>query len=259
MTEDYLRGQVAIITGAGGGFGAAVATEFAERGANLVLNDLPSAQEKVESTITLAHKLGVEAVFAPGDATAAADVTGPADLAVKTWGTVDVLVNLVGGSVGDARRRLWDMADDEWRRTIELNLTTTFTSMKAVLPIMMEKRGGRIVNTASTAWAGSDGSPAYSAAKAAVVALTRTASLQVASYDVNVNAVAPGLSRTGALTRVGLSDADAIPDEWLARIPLGRINEAADVAAAISYLVSPMARNITGQLLTVAGGQNPSL
>lgn len=257
MADAYLDGQVAIVTAAAGGFGRAVASELARRGARLVVHDLPATEETLEELVAGITDGGGAGVACLGDATMEADIVRPAVVALETWGRIDVLVNLVGGSVGPVRCAAWEQALDDWQRTLDLNLTATFNATRSVLPTMIEQRHGKIVNTASTAWAGLPINPAYAAAKAGVVALTRTVSAQVAPYDINVNAIAPGLSRTGVLHRVGF--AGDVPEEVLRTIPLGRINEPEDVAATISFLVSPMAQNISGQLITVAGGQNPSL
>ncbi len=256
----YLEGQVAIVTAAGGGIGSAVATALSARGARVVLQDLPTAEETVIGIVERITAAGGEALLCLGDATVDEDVSRPAALAMATWGRIDVLVNLVGGSVGPVRSPIWEQRAVDWQRTLDLNLTATFHATRAVLPTMMARRSGRIVNTASTAWAGHPNNAAYASAKAGVVGFTRTVSQQLAPYDINVNAVAPGISRTGALTRMNLArDGSDLPEDVIAEIPLRRINEPEDVADTISFLVSPAARNISGQLITVAGGQNPSL
>ena len=260
MNERYLDGQVAIVNAAGGGFGGAVALELAARGARLVLQDLPAAEEAVTTVADEITAAGGEAHACLGDALVLADVNLPAELALATWGRIDVLVNIVGGSVGPVVSKVWEQSVADWQRTLDLNLSTVFHFSRSVIPTMIGRRSGKIVNTSSLAWGGHPNNAAYSAAKAGVVAFTRTLSQQLAPYDVNVNAVAPGFSRTGALVRVGFArDGSDVPESLLSSIPLGRINEPEDVASTISFLVSPMARNISGQLITVAGGDNLSL
>jgi len=128
-----------------------------------------------------------------------------------------------------------------------------FHCTQLAVPGMIERRAGRIVNIASTSWAGDALHPHYAAAKAAVVAFTRSCAVQLAPFGVNVNAVAPGPTLTGVAHRAGFGHRD-----W-SGIPLGRPNEPDDVADAVLFLLSDAARNISGQLLTVAGGLNPSL
>jgi len=258
MNDAFLDGQVAIVNAAGGGFGTAVAGGLARRGARVVLQDLPSAEPAVSASIARIAETGGDAVSCFADATNPDEAPKPAALALETWGRVDVLVNLVGGSVGPVKCPVWEQTIDDWVATLDRNLTATFRATQAVLPTMMERRSGKIVNTASTAWAGHPGNAAYSAAKAAVVSFTRTLSQQLAPYDINVNAVAPGISRTGFFQRMGFDEA-GVPESFTSAIPLGRVNEPDDVAGTILFLLSPTARNISGQLITVAGGQNPSL
>jgi NAD(P)-dependent dehydrogenase (short-subunit alcohol dehydrogenase family) len=167
--------------------------------------------------------------------------------ALDAWGGVDILVNNVGGVQGPYTNDLLAIDDDDWDQTLRICLKATFLCSKLVVPGMIERRSGCIVNIASTAWSG--GVAPYSVAKAGVVSFTRGLANELGRHEIRVNAVAPGAT----LTRVQHSPA------LLDHMPLHRFNEADDIAASVAFLASDDARQISGQLITVAGGSNPSL
>ena len=233
--------------------GGAVAVRLAAAGASIVLNDRVADRVDTHRAAVEAH--GVRAVSVVASTSRAEGARELLAAAMDTWGRVDVLVNVVGGIKGPVEVPVWEITDEQWDATLAISLTSAFLCTREVAPPMMRAKFGKIVNIASTSWAAPDAGlhPHYAAAKAGVVAFTQAVALQLAPYDVNVNAVAPGATRRSLVLDGGDVDGTAgLP-------PLGRVNLPEDVAEAVAYLVSPGARNVSGHLLTVAGGRNPSL
>jgi len=238
-----LAGQVAVITGGASGIGAATARRFAAEGARVALLDRDAD--------------GAEAVASEVGGTAhAVDVRDPAavDDAIGTvmagGGRIDVLVNNAG--IGDLRP-LHTVDDKLWHRLIDVNLTGTFNATRAVVPHMLAGGGGAIVNNASlSGLMPTRNEAAYSAAKAGVIALTKSGALEYGPR-VRVNCVAPGHIRT-SLTAVW----EQMPDAFAPiadAIPLGRIGEADEVAEVILFLASRRSSYVTGQTIVIDGGQ----
>lgn len=254
-SEHFLAGKVAVVTGSGGAMGGAVAVRLAQAGARIVLND--RVADRVDSHRSAVEALGVETISVVASTSRTEGANAVIAAALETWGRLDVLVNVVGGIKGPVEIPVWEITDEQWDATVAISLTSAFRCTRAAAPAMMAARAGKIVNIASTAWAAPEAGlhPHYAAAKAGVVAFTQSVALQLAPYDINVNAVAPGATRRSAALVLEGGDVD-VPS---ALPPLGRINEPEDIAEAVAYLVSPGARNVSGQLLTVAGGANPSL
>jgi NAD(P)-dependent dehydrogenase (short-subunit alcohol dehydrogenase family) len=238
-----------VVTGSGGDMGGAIALRLAAAGANIVLND--RVPERVERQRAAVEAYGVRALAIASSVSRPEGARAVVTAALDEWGRVDVLVNTVGGIKGPANASVWEITDEQWDGTLAVSLTSAFLCTRAVAPAMMAQRAGRIVNIASTSWAPPHAGlhPHYAAAKAGVVAFTSAVALQLAPYGITVNAVAPGATATDVAPLPRESD---LP-------PLGRINAPADIAGAVAYLVGPDARNVSGQLLTVAGGLNPSL
>jgi NAD(P)-dependent dehydrogenase (short-subunit alcohol dehydrogenase family) len=249
-----LAGQVAVVTGSGGAMGGAIAERLAGAGAHIVLND--RVPDRVDAHRAAVEAHGVTAVSVIASTSRPVGAQAVIAAAVDTWGRLDILVNTVGGIKGPIRSPVWEITDEQWDGTIAVSLTATFLCTREAAPVMIAQRSGKIVNIASTSWAPPDSAlhPHYAAAKAGVVAFTRAVALQLAPYDVNVNAVAPGGTRRHPDVIL-----ERVDDVGAAVPPLGRINDPADIAGAVAYLVSPDARNVSGQLITVAGGQNPAL
>jgi len=248
-----LAGQVAVVTGSGGAMGGAIAERLAAAGAHIVLNDRVPDRVDVHRAAVEAH--GVQAVSVTASTSRPAGARIVIAAALDTWGRLDILVNTVGGIKGPVEIPVWEITDEQWDGTLAVSLTATFLCTREAARVMVRQRSGKIVNIASTSWPPPHSAlhPHYAAAKAGVVAFTRAVALQLAAYDVNVNAVAPGATRRSAAV-MGDDDAAAAPLP-----PLGRINDPADIAGAVAYLVSPDARNVSGQLITVAGGLNAAL
>jgi NAD(P)-dependent dehydrogenase (short-subunit alcohol dehydrogenase family) len=248
--------KVALVTASGGMMGAAIARLLAERGYRLVVND--RNEERTKAIGDEVKASGAEVIAVQADVTLRDDVDMLIGAAVDQWGCIDVLVNVAGGIKGPIMNPIWEITDEQWSVTLATNLTSAFLTVSAALPSMMARRRGSIVNIASTSWAGSPAHSHYAAAKAGLVSFTRSIATQLGPYGVRANVVAPGGTKTRAALR---SDGGQLSDdsEHVSSIPLGRLNEPEDVANAVAFLASEEARNISGQVLTVAGGVNPAI
>jgi 3-oxoacyl-[acyl-carrier protein] reductase len=250
-------GKVAIVTGAGSGFGEAIAARFAREGARVVVSDInDESGRRVTAAI---EKEGGAARYAHADVSKAAEVKALIDSAVSGFGGLDILINNAGFShrtVG-----LWDLPEEEYDRVLATNLKGVFLGCKFAIPVMRQRGGGVIVNTASIgAVAPRPGVTVYNATKGAVVTLTRGLAGEVAQFKIRVNAVNPVAAETGFIkTALGV---DRIPDElrkqFIAGIPLGRLTQPSDVATAVLFLASPEAEFLTGVCLAVDGGRSIS-
>jgi len=270
-----LAGRVALITGAGrrGGIGAAVALRLAQDGADIVAadlcaspTDLPHAGngqwEELADVVGEAQALGVRGLPLRVDISDTASVQAMVAQIREVFGRLDILVNNAGVAVGPAA--VMHMADEAWRRTLEINATGTFLCCKYALPLMVAGgRGGRVVNMASIA--AERPKPlvsAYAASKAAILALTRSLAQEVAAHGITVNAVLPGDVDT-AMKQWGLQieaqafgrPYDEVVAAAVARIPLGRLATPGDVADLVAFLASDGAAFITGQAYNITGGR----
>lgn len=232
--------------------GAAIARQFAVEGAALVLNDLSA--RRLEQSAGAAAAAGAAVAALRGDITRRQDAEALVALAASRFGRVDILVNVVGGVQGAIFKPFLEMSEADWDGTLALNLKGTFLLTQLAAQHMLRRQYGRVVNIASAAYGGSRGQAAYSAAKAGVVAFTRTVAWELAPH-VAVNCVAPGLVRTSIVDRL----TDAEKARLVAAVPQGRMGEPAEVARTVAFLASDEASHITGEVIVVAGGLPASL
>ncbi len=252
----FTRDKVVLITGGALGLGRATAQLLAPAGARLALADRDG-----EGAARAASELGLgdRAIGLAVDVLDYAQVQRMVQTTVERFGRLDALVNTVGGSSGHGIRGArtieeLDLAD--WDRTFDLNVKSVFYCCRAAIPALRAAGGGRIVTTASIAGRSQSvlGGPQYAAAKAAVIGFTRQLAFQLAKDNITVNAVAPGPSRSERVAAIWDRRAEAERQEVLARIPLGRLGELAELAAAVAFLLSDAAGYITGHTLDVNGG-----
>jgi len=239
-----LAETTAIVTGGGSGIGRAIAHRFAAEGAGVVVADLVA--ERAEAVA--AELDGAHAVHA--DVTIAADVERLVRETKSSMGQVDVLVNNAG--FGDADDVL-EIDEEAWDREVAINLKSAFLCSRAVLPGMVERGSGVIVNIASVNGMAFFANEAYSAAKAGMINLTRSMAVRYGRHGVRVNAIAPGTIRT-PLWQERIEKEPAIFERLVRWYPLGRVGEPDDVARAAVFLASDDAAWITGEVLRVDGG-----
>jgi 2-hydroxycyclohexanecarboxyl-CoA dehydrogenase len=241
-----LSEKIAIVTGAGQGIGRAIAARLAAEGATVVVSDINQ-----DAACQAARAIGGAAMAVTADVTSAGSVTALASQAQRRFGHIDVLINNAGW---DKSGRFIDSDPADWDRIIQINLYGVLNTSKAVLPIMAEQRRGTVVNIASDAGrVGSSGEAVYSAAKGGVIAFTKATAREMARYQVTANCVCPGPADTALFAAIG-GDDPKLRDALVRAIPLRRLAEPADVAAAVAFLASDDAAFITGQTLSVSGG-----
>lgn len=251
--QGRLAGRCALVTGAGGPMGLAIALRFAAEGAALLLTDISGArlQATAAAVADLYPAAQVVAVRA--------NVLDPEEVgtmlsAMASAAPVDILINVVGGVRGALYSPLLEMEEGRWLQTMDLNLGATLLLVKRLAPGMLDRGYGRIVNFSSIAYAGERGQSDYAAAKAAVAALTRSLAMELAP-SINVNCVAPGLIDTSVVSRM---DAQLI-EGFKNGCALKRLGRPEEIAQAVLFLASEEASYITGEILHVAGGRWPAL
>jgi 3-oxoacyl-[acyl-carrier protein] reductase len=247
----YLKGKVAIVTGAGKGIGRGTALEFAKGGASVALvGARPESIGQVKEEIAA---LGHDAVAILADVSKWEDVLRMARQVKETFGRIDILVNNAG--IASTKTASWHMPTleidgDEWDGVLAVNLKGQFHCAKAVMPFMMEQRSGAIINISSTTGlVPAVGSAPYCASKAGIMALTKVLARELGSYNIRVNCVAPGLTITPMQDAMPKEAIDAVAK----MIPLGRAGLPADIARAILFFASD-GLFVTGQTLIVDGG-----
>jgi len=238
-----LGGKSALVTGASGGIGSAVARALHESGATLALTG-----RNVDALAALADELGERTYVIAGDLADAEAVTDIAKGAEEALGTVDILVNNAGFSRDNLMMRL---KDDDWLAVLEVNLTAAFRLSRAVLRGMMRNRWGRIVSiTSIVGITGNPGQANYAASKAGMIGMSKSLAAEIASRGITVNCVAPGFIVT-AMTDALSEDSS---NKLVGTIPAGRLGTPEDVAACALFLASDEAAYVTGQTLHVNGG-----
>lgn len=238
-----LTGKNALVTGASGGIGGAIAKALHGAGATVALSGT-----RVEPLEALAAELGERAHVLPCNLSDADAVNALPKQAIDAMGSVDILVNNAGITRDNIFMR---MSEEEWSSVLEVNLTSTMRLCKGVIRPMMKARWGRIVNISSVVGAsGNPGQANYAASKAGMVGMSKSIAYEVASRGITVNCVAPGFITTAMTDKLDDGQKEAI----LGQVPMGRMGEAGEIAAAVLYLASEEAGYVTGTTLHVNGG-----
>ncbi len=243
-----LDDRVALVTGASRGIGLAIAVELARAGAKVALNHHPNTDpSEVDAAADAVASAGGVYLHVYADVSDREQVQAMVDRIVAEWGRIDILVNNAG-IVRD--RTLRKMTPEEWQEVINVDLGSVYNCTSAVVPLMSDQEYGRIVSISSVvAQTGNFGQTNYAAAKAGILGFTKAAALELARYNVTVNAICPGFVETGMLATVPEANRERIR----LRIPLGRFAKPEEIARAVLFLVSD-ADYVTGQQLNVNGG-----
>ncbi|PIP21001.1 MAG: beta-ketoacyl-ACP reductase [Candidatus Omnitrophica bacterium CG23_combo_of_CG06-09_8_20_14_all_40_11] len=241
-----LENKVAFVTGAAQGIGREIALTFAAEGADIIIGDI-NLQKAIKTQADI-EALGRKALGLELDVTHFAKVEEAVNKILDKFKKVDILVNNAGITKDNLMLR---MGEAEWDAVINVNLKGTFNCIKAVSRLMLKQRSGKIINIASIIGIiGNPGQANYSASKAGIIALTKTVAKELASRNINVNAVAPGFIQTEMTARLP----EDLKQKMQAAIPLGRFGSPVDVAATCVFLASEEASYITGQTIIVDGG-----
>ncbi len=244
MSEQFLKGEVALVTGASRGIGAAIADELAAQGATVIGTATSDAGalaigERLAAAGGHGRRLNVNE---------AGGIEALVDAVSSEFGGISILVNNAGITRDNLLMR---MKDEDWQAIIDTNLTSVYRSSKAVMRGMMKARKGRIVNIASVIGVtGNAGQANYAAAKAGIIAFSKSLAKEIGSRGITVNVVAPGFIATDMTADLP----EAAKDAMLGQIALGRLGEPADIARAVAFLAGPSAAYITGETLHVNGG-----
>jgi 3-oxoacyl-[acyl-carrier protein] reductase len=242
-----LDGKVAVITGAGGALGAAMAVRFLEEGAKLVLTDV--SQPRLEAMLKELN-VGSRAIAVVADATSAEDTDEIVAQATAAFSTIDVWINNAGLARDATMRK---MTVDDFDLVIDVHLKGAWLGTRAAADWMRDHGGGSIINVSSISGkVGNPGQTNYSAAKAGMIGLTKAAAKEVGFAGVRVNAIQPGLINSPMLADMP----EKVQESRLGEIPLGRFGEPDEVADVVIFLASDMSRYMTGTVLEISGGRN---
>lgn len=248
LNRHELTGKVAIVTGGSRGIGQAIALDLACNGAHIAINYRKSADEAQE-VIQKAKDYGVNGLAIQADVASFDDAQRMVDTVVTELGGLDILVNNAGINRDGV---IWKMSEDQWDEVIAIDLKGTFNYIRAAAPIFKEQNSGKIVNVTSiNGIRGKFGQSNYTAAKGGVIALTKTVARELGRFNVNVNAIAPGLIETDMVKEAP----EKVRELALAEIVLGRLGTPEEVAWVVTFLCSERARHLTGEIITVDGGQ----
>ncbi|MEY4858801.1 MAG: 2-hydroxycyclohexanecarboxyl-CoA dehydrogenase [Pseudomonadota bacterium] len=247
-----LQDKTVIVTGGGGGIGGATCRRFGEAGARVAVFDI-NAESAAQTAVDITTAGGVAQAFRC-DITDYAEVQSAVGAAAAALGPIDILINNAGW---DVFRLFKDTTPDQWQKLIAINLVGAFNMHHVVLPGMLERRRGRIVNIASdAARVGSSGEAVYAACKSGLVGFSKTIAREHARHGITVNVVCPGATNTALFAdyKQGAGNPEKLEEAFRRATPMGRIGEPDDLPGAILFFASDEAAYITGQVLSVSGG-----
>ena len=245
-----LAGKVAIVTGAGSGFGKGIAELFSQEGAKVVVADIDAARAK-----EVAAGIGATAIPVAADVSRKADVDAMVEAAVAAFGGLDIVVNNAGTT--HKNQSLMTVTEDEFDRIYAVNVKSIYLTTLAAVPALEKRGGGSIINTASTAGLRPrPGLTWYNGSKGAVITLTKSMAAELAPKNIRVNAINPVIGETGLLEEfMGAPDTPENRARFLAGIPLGRMSKPSDIANAALFLADPASSFVTGVTIEVDGGR----
>lgn len=242
---NLLTDRVAIVTGSGRGIGKSIASAMAKQGAKIVISDRD--EQSSNDTGAELRNAGAEVLSIPCDVTSTESIEKMVEKVNSSWGRIDILVNNAGITRDDLLIR---MSEEHWQAVIDTNLTSAFKVTRLVIKVMSKQRYGRIINIASTTGVhGNAGQANYAAAKAGLIGFTKTVAREYASRGITCNAVAPGFIETHMTAALGQDKINQVVEH----IPLGRMGQPGDIAAAVIFFAGP-GEYVTGQVLKVDGG-----
>jgi NAD(P)-dependent dehydrogenase (short-subunit alcohol dehydrogenase family) len=235
------------VTGASRGIGRAIALELIRAGARVALNHHVLEEEaRIKAVKEEISELGGESLHLRGDVSISPDARGIVHEVVHRWGRIDVLVNNAGITRDKTLKKL---TDEDWQQVINTDLSSVFYCTSAAIPMMVEQNHGRIVSISSVvAQMGNFGQANYAAAKAGIIAFSKTAALELAKHNITVNVIAPGFTATDMV----LAMPEQVREQITAKIPMRRLAQPEEIAQGVIYLVS--SSYITGQVLAINGG-----
>ena len=252
-----LPDKIAIVTGASKGIGRAIALRFAKEGANVVIADVDT--DEAEEVAQMIREMGRECLVVKCDVSSAQGVEEMVEKAMQKFGRIDILVNNAGVS---SMAPMVELEEKDWDFNMDINAKGQFLCSRAVAKHMIKQRSGKIINNASlAAKRGARFLAHYSASKFAVLGLTYTMAIELAPYNITVNAVCPGIVETDMIRREWKWEGDLrgmtpekVRKEVLSTIPLGRLAKPEDIAGVVAFLASEDADYITGQAININGG-----
>jgi 3-oxoacyl-[acyl-carrier protein] reductase len=243
-----LGGQTAIVTGGIAGIGAAISLKLSKCGANIAMIDRKPEEDAKEIIKTIQDR-GCKAFFIRADISDFAEAGKAINTVIREFGKLDILVNNAGINRDSV---IWKMTEEQWDDVLSVNLKGYFNYIRAVAPVFREQKSGKIINISSiNGIRGKFGMANYSSAKAGIIGLTKTIAKEMGKYNVNVNAVAPGMIVTDMSNSIDESARNAALEDTV----LKRLGQPEDVASLVAFLCTGMAKHITGEVIKVDGGQ----